>query len=70
VEFDLMLSNTELARRVGSVREVVSRTLTRLERQGMIAQAKGPGKEKRRRLVVTDEAGLARYADFASPPGL
>src|SRR5579871_2615522 len=34
LEFDLALSNEELARQVGSVREVVSRTLSRLERDG------------------------------------
>ncbi len=63
VEFDLTLSNTELAKRVGSVREVVSRSLTRLERQGLIAQPKAPNKGKRRRMTVTDEPGLARYAE-------
>lgn len=63
VQFDLALSNTEIARRVGSVREVVSRTLTRLERQGLIAQPKAPNPGKRRRFVITDEAGLARYAE-------
>ena len=35
VQLDLALSNGELAQRVGSVREVVSRTLARLEREGL-----------------------------------
>ncbi|HTR39476.1 MAG TPA: Crp/Fnr family transcriptional regulator [Bryobacteraceae bacterium] len=68
VEFDLTLSNTELAKRVGSVREVVSRTLTRLERQGLIAQPKGSNKG-RRRLAITDETGLARYAEEETRDG-
>jgi CRP-like cAMP-binding protein len=55
LEVDLALSNEELARRVGSVREVVSRTWTRLEREGLISR-------KQRRVVILDEAALARYA--------
>jgi CRP-like cAMP-binding protein len=62
IQFDLALSNEELARSVGSVREVVSRTLTRLERDGLIAQANGPKQGKRRRFVIADEAALARYS--------
>lgn len=63
MEFDFALSNEQLAGRVGSVREVVSRTLARLERQGLIAQPKGPRQDKRRRVVITDEAALAKYAE-------
>ena len=62
LEFDLAISNEELARRVGSVREVVSRTLTRLERDGLIAVSKSPVDAKRRRVVVPDQAALSRYA--------
>ncbi len=62
VQLDLTLSNEELARRVGSVREVISRTLTRLERDGLIAQAAGAKSGKRRRVLIADEASLARYA--------
>jgi CRP-like cAMP-binding protein len=61
-EVELALTNEELARRVGSVREVVSRTLGRLERDGLIAQAQGPRQGKRRRLRIADSAALARYA--------
>lgn len=62
VEFELGISNEELARRVGSVREVVSRTLTRLERDGLIEHVNGPKDARRRRLRITDVAALARYA--------
>jgi CRP-like cAMP-binding protein len=67
VQFDLALSNEELARRVGSVREVVSRTLTRLERDGLIAQAAGAKPGKRRRLIIADEAALYKYAGEEEP---
>jgi CRP-like cAMP-binding protein len=56
VQLDLTLSNGELARRVGSVREVVSRTLSRLEREGLLDLD-----HKRRRVVIPDEAALAAY---------
>lgn len=67
VELDLALSNEELARRVGSVREVISRTLTRLERDGLIAHLPGSKSGKRRRLLITDEAALAKYAGQEGP---
>ena len=54
-EVDLKLSNEELARHVGSVREVVSRTWKRLERDGLIAR-------KGRRVTILDETALTRYA--------
>ncbi len=62
VQLDLALSNGELARRVGSVREVVSRTLSRLEREGLIAIDHSQPQSKRRRLVIPDQAALASYA--------
>ena len=62
VEFELALSNEELARQVGSVREVVSRTLSRLERDGLFTLADSPVHGKRRRVVVPDPAALSRYA--------
>jgi len=62
IEVDVALSNEELARSVGSVREVVSRTLTRLERDGLIAHLDGPGHGKGRRVLIPDEGALARYA--------
>jgi CRP-like cAMP-binding protein len=62
VEFDLGLSNEDLARQVGSVREVVSRTLSRLERDGLFTLSDSPLHGKRRRVIVHDPAALARYA--------
>lgn len=62
VQMDLMLSNGELARRVGSVREVVSRTLARLEREGLFSMDHSQSQSKRRRIVIPDEAALASYA--------
>lgn len=60
-EVDLAITNEELARQVGSVREVVSRTLTRLERDGLISQADAK-RGKHRRLLITDTDALSRYA--------
>jgi CRP-like cAMP-binding protein len=67
-QVDLSVTNEELARRVGSVREVVSRTLARLERDGLIAQAEGPKSGKHRRIVIPDVAALARYAGQEQAP--
>jgi len=63
VQLDLTLSNAELAQRVGSVREVVSRTLARLEREGLFTTDRGQSKGKRRRFIIPDEAALASYAE-------
>lgn len=62
VQLDLTLSNGDLAQRVGSVREVVSRTLARLERDGLIAVDHAQPKGRRRRVLIPDEAALATYA--------
>ena len=62
VQLDLTLSNGELARRVGSVREVVSRTLSRLEREGLFTLDHSQPQGKRRRVLIPDEAALATYA--------
>jgi CRP/FNR family transcriptional regulator len=62
LQVDLEFSNEELARRIGSVREVVSRTLTRLERDRLIAQVHVPKHLKRRRVLIANEAALAQYA--------
>ena len=61
-EVNLSITNEELARRVGSVREVVSRTLTRLERDGLITPVEGPKQGRHRRLMIADMVALARYA--------
>ncbi|MGP0074438.1 MAG: Crp/Fnr family transcriptional regulator [Bryobacteraceae bacterium] len=58
-EVALSITNEELAQRVGSVREVVSRTLARLERDGLIEQVGGG---KQRRILIADQAALSRYA--------
>src|SRR5215471_7612517 len=62
LEVDLALSNEELASRIGSVREVVSRAMARLERDGLIAQVPNAQRGRRRRLRITDEKRLAGYA--------
>lgn len=55
---DLDFSNQQLAARVGSVREVVSRTLSRLAQNGLIdIHARGRG------ITILDEAALERFAE-------
>ena len=51
----LSLTNQQIAARVGSVREVVSRALTRLQQDNLI-------KLNGRRMSIPDEAALAAYA--------
>jgi CRP/FNR family transcriptional regulator len=51
----LSLTNQQIAARVGSVREVVSRALTRLQQDNLIVL-------NGRRLSIPDEAALAAYA--------
>ncbi len=51
----LTMTNQQVAARVGSVREVVSRALTRLQHDGLIVL-------KGRRLSIPDETALAAYA--------
>lgn len=62
LQVDFALSNEQLARSIGTVREVVSRTLTRMERDGLIAQLEIPKPGKHRRVLISDEAALAHYA--------
>jgi len=52
IEFDLPGSHQELANEIGTVRELVSRNLTRLQAEGLI-EFDG------RHIVVRDKAGLA-----------
>lgn len=61
LELNLPYSNEELAKCVGTVREVVSRTLARLESTGLIAQVHAPANSKHRRVIIPDERSLARY---------
>jgi CRP-like cAMP-binding protein len=51
----LTLTNQQIAARVGSVREVVSRALARLQQDGLVTL-------EGRRLSIPDEAALASYA--------
>lgn len=54
-DLTLTLTNQQIATRVGSVREVVSRALARLQQDGLVAL-------EGRRLSISDEAALATYA--------
>ena len=58
VELRLLLSNQEIASRIGSVRDVVSRTLARMRHDGLISL-------KGRTLIIPDMRALKLYA--ASP---
>lgn len=51
---DLRLTNQQIAARVGSVREVVSRAITRLQQEGLIVV-------KRRRIIIPDLEALAEH---------
>jgi CRP-like cAMP-binding protein len=53
--FRLCLSNHEIASRIGSVRDVVSRAFTRLKHDGLIAM-------EDREVTILDLQGLKRYA--------
>jgi CRP/FNR family transcriptional regulator len=54
IELDLVLTNQQIAARIGTVREVVSRALNRLQQNGLI-EVDG------RRVRVPDEESLAIY---------
>ena len=51
---DLVLTNQQIAARIGSVREVISRALARLQQNGFITI-------EGRRVIVIDEAALIAY---------
>ena len=55
MSFRLRLSNHEIASRIGSVRDVVSRSLARLRHEGLIAI-------EDREVTILDLKGLKRYA--------
>jgi CRP-like cAMP-binding protein len=55
VAFDLLMTNGQIAARVGSVREVVSRALTRLQEDELIVI-------ENRRVTIPDKGLLAAYA--------
>jgi CRP/FNR family transcriptional regulator len=52
--FDLPLTKEQIAQRIGSVREVVSRALTRLQNDGLVAV-------DGHRVTIVDEAALRAY---------
>lgn len=56
VEFRLSLSNHEIATRIGTVRDVVSRALARLQSEGLVIV-------KGRAVAVPDMRALRRYAE-------
>ena len=53
--FDLVMTNGQIAARVGTVRDVVSRALARLQQDGLILL-------ENRRVTIPDEVLLAAYA--------
>ena len=55
ITFDLVMNNGQIAARVGSVREVVSRALARLQQDGLIQL-------ENRRVTIRDEELLAAYS--------
>src|SRR6185369_751201 len=55
ITFDLVMTNGQIAARVGSVREVVSRALARLQQDGLILL-------ENRRVTIPDEGLLAAYS--------
>ncbi len=60
--FRLVLTNAQIAARIGTVREVVSRALARLEQSGLI-EVEG------RQVLISDEAALRSYASGGSGLG-
>jgi CRP-like cAMP-binding protein len=55
LELSLVLTNQQIAGRIGSVREVISRSLARLQQNGLIAV-------DGRRVVISDEVALAVFS--------
>ncbi len=55
IELQLVLTNQQIAARIGTVREVVSRALARLGQHGLISM-------QGRRVMILDEEALAVYA--------
>jgi CRP-like cAMP-binding protein len=63
IAFHLGLSNHEIATRIGSVRDVVSRALARLQRLGLVAV-------KMRAVTILNESGLRGYAGSSLKPAV
>jgi CRP-like cAMP-binding protein len=62
IVFQLLLSNQEIASRIGSVRDVVSRAFARLKRDGLITT-------HGRSVIIQDIDGLKQYAASAARAG-
>lgn len=62
LEVEIPFSNEEIAKRIGSVREVISRTLSRMENDGLIVQNTA-APSKLRRVLIPDEGRLAGYGE-------
>lgn len=62
ITFQLLLSNSEIASRIGSVRDVVSRALARLKHDGLIDM-------KSRTLIIPDLRALKLYAASVDSAG-
>ncbi|MEP7365302.1 MAG: Crp/Fnr family transcriptional regulator [Acidobacteriota bacterium] len=62
LDIEIPFSNEELAKRIGSVREVVSRTLSRMESDGLFVQT-APQAGKQRHILIFDEARLEQYGE-------
>ena len=58
----LTLSQEQIANRMGSVREVVSRAIARMQKIGLI-------KTSARKLLVSDLEELSKYASGGAAPG-
>lgn len=64
IRFEVKLSNQQLAARIGSVREVVSRSLNRFAAEGMIRIEERSHHGRGYRLLLTDESNLERCAEL------
>ena len=62
IAFQLLLSNNEIASRIGSVRDVVARAFARLKHDGLIDM-------KGRALIIPDLRALKLYAASADSAG-
>jgi CRP/FNR family transcriptional regulator len=63
IRLNLSLTQQQLAGRIGSVREVVSRTLTRLEHDGLISLEGQVNGAKGYQVVIVDRSSLEAYAN-------
>jgi len=61
ITFELVLTNQQIAARIGTVREVVSRALARLQQNELIVV-------DGRRISIPDEAALQSYAEIGVAP--